>query len=145
MAITSMKPVKAKNKAQVYDGRMTEKAKKVGFTDAEARGIFGSSSSYRYDGSPTKKKVVVIRDRDKQKAKRKSEERRNNMERANRKLAERGLVHEPTEAEMDNIRDYERRHAEAELKRYKRINSDIPVKMGERQAKAMAKILELDR
>lgn len=143
MATNCMR-IKAKDKTQVYDGRMTEKAKKVGFTDAEARGIFGSSTSYIYDGSPDKKKVVVIKNRDKQKSSRKAEERRRKAERANRKLAERGLAHEPTEAEMDNIRDYERRHAEAELKRYKRVYAGVPVKMRERQEKAMARIMELD-
>ena len=42
MAITSLKPIKAKNKRTVVDGRMYGPSGHVGFTDSEARGIFGS-------------------------------------------------------------------------------------------------------
>lgn len=95
MAITSLKPIKTKNSKEIVNGRQTETANHVGYTKAEARGIFGGKRK-------------------------------------------------PSKLAAKRIKDYERRHAEAELKRYKRIHAGVPAKMGERQEKAMARIMELD-
>ncbi len=44
MAVTSLKPIKARDKREVVKGR--DEAAKVGFTDQEARGIFGTCYEY---------------------------------------------------------------------------------------------------
>lgn len=46
MAITSLKPVKAKNKRIVISGQVYERTSKTGYTRVEARGVFGSCHQY---------------------------------------------------------------------------------------------------
>lgn len=46
MAITSLTPIKAKNKRIVIQGQVYEKTSKTGYTRVEARGIFGSCHQY---------------------------------------------------------------------------------------------------
>lgn len=46
MAITSLKPIKAKNKRIVVRGQVYERTSKAGYTRVEARGVFGSCYEY---------------------------------------------------------------------------------------------------
>ena len=46
MAITSLKPIKAKNKRIVIAGQVYERTSKTGYTRIEARGVFGSCHEY---------------------------------------------------------------------------------------------------
>jgi len=46
MAITSLKPIKAKNKREIIGKRNPGTSRRIGFTDSDARGIFGSCYEY---------------------------------------------------------------------------------------------------
>jgi hypothetical protein len=49
MAITSLKPIKAKNKREVIGKRSPSFSSRIGFTDSESRGIFGKYHEYTAD------------------------------------------------------------------------------------------------
>lgn len=49
MAITSLKPIKAKNKREVIGKSNPGSSKRIGFTDSESRGIFGKYHEYTAD------------------------------------------------------------------------------------------------
>jgi len=143
MAITSMKPVKARDKKQVYDGRMTERPEPCGYTAAEARGIFGA----RPKGQKTYSRHEV-------------EQMRRDVERRRhttvvikkwkrptvaetRKPGEKGLrelPHDFTEEEADRVEAYNERKAANELKRAKAIHARVKEDMAERQRKAWEKL-----
>ena len=49
MAITSLKPIKAKNSRRVLAKSWGETAETAGYTDSESRGIFGKYHEYTED------------------------------------------------------------------------------------------------
>ena len=136
MAINSMR-IKAKDHTQVYDGRMTERPEPCGYTRAEARGVFGSRKLEEKGGVVVdaeayerKKKQVIARTR-KGKPRKKPD-----------KHAD--LPHIVTAEESERIEEYDRRKAEAELRRYKSIHAGVVDRMRKRQEKAMAKLMAME-
>lgn len=134
MAITSLKPIKAKNKAVVVDERLFERASKVGLTKSEARGIFGSRSKPSgevvsgFEDRERKKKVIVRTRKGKPRSRKPKHE----------------LPKAVSKRDRKRIEEHNERFGEEQLAAHRGKHDDVVERMRKRQEAAMAKVMAME-